>query len=208
MTFPKDSGRGISESYPNEPPRCHDDVLGASSRKLDSNQGCTAPEAAKSLGVDASSIRCWFKQFTTATTAGGSVDGSLKAELKHLRQKNKRLLLEREIFKSDGLLRQGAAMKFAWISNHAEEFPVDLMCTVLVASRSGYYAWQQRAESPTSNGKPSWPRRCKDSSYKLKCASGVMACKMVVYKTWMGRLPSNFKYWPVFIRPLQFRSRM
>lgn len=39
-------------------------------------------------------------------------------------------------------------MKFAWIKAHAEEFPVDLMCTVLEVSRSGYYASQQRAASP------------------------------------------------------------
>ena len=52
--------------------------------------------------------------------------------------------------KSDGLLRQGAAVKFAFIEDHQAEFPVETMCHVLEVSRSGYYAWQQRPASPTA----------------------------------------------------------
>jgi putative transposase len=40
-------------------------------------------------------------------------------------------------------------VKFAWIDDHRQQFPVDLMCQVLEVSRSGYYAWQQRPASPT-----------------------------------------------------------
>ena len=41
-------------------------------------------------------------------------------------------------------------MKFAFIEDHQDEFPIEAMCRVLEVSRSGYYAWQQRAESPTA----------------------------------------------------------
>ena len=39
-------------------------------------------------------------------------------------------------------------MKYAWISNHSDSFPVAVMCEVLTASKSGYYASIKRAPSP------------------------------------------------------------
>jgi len=41
-------------------------------------------------------------------------------------------------------------MKFAFIHDHQEEFPVDIVCDVLCVSRSGYYAWRRRAPSARS----------------------------------------------------------
>ena len=70
-----------------------------SAAKLVSEQGYTVAEASKSLGVDSGSIRGWLKQFPAGNVAGGTADGSLKAELVRLRQENKRLLMEREILK-------------------------------------------------------------------------------------------------------------
>ena len=58
--------------------------------KLVTEQGYTVAEAAKSLGVDRTSIRSWLNKF--ASDAGA-------AELRRLREENKRLLMEREILK-------------------------------------------------------------------------------------------------------------
>jgi transposase len=66
--------------------------------KLVSEQGYSIAEAAKSLGVDASSIRDWVKKFSSET-GNSTGEGSLKGELRRLREENKRLLLEREILK-------------------------------------------------------------------------------------------------------------
>ena len=41
-------------------------------------------------------------------------------------------------------------MKFTFIREHAEEFPIRRMCRVLEVSRSGYYAWLKRPESRRS----------------------------------------------------------
>jgi len=38
-------------------------------------------------------------------------------------------------------------VKYAWVRGHSGEFPVALMCRVLVVSRSGYYGWLKRRRS-------------------------------------------------------------
>ena len=67
--------------------------------KLVKEQGYTVIEASRSLGVDITSIRNWLKKF--GSEVGGPANGevALRAELRRLREENKRLLMEREILK-------------------------------------------------------------------------------------------------------------
>jgi transposase len=67
--------------------------------KLVREQGYTIPEAAKSLGVDQGSIRGWLKKFAVEPGEEPSSEAGLQAELRRLREENKRLLMEREILK-------------------------------------------------------------------------------------------------------------
>ena len=39
-------------------------------------------------------------------------------------------------------------MKYAWIQQHSDSFAVYLMCQVLQASKSAYYAWRKRTPGP------------------------------------------------------------
>jgi transposase len=75
--------------------------------KLVNEQGYSIPDAARSLGVDAASVRDWVEKFSSTSPdnegGGGGVlpsgEGALKAELRRLRKENARLLMEREILK-------------------------------------------------------------------------------------------------------------
>jgi transposase len=62
-------------------------------------QGYTVVEAAKSLGVDPGCLRGWLKRFPAEGTAQTDGAGTMQAELRRLREENKRLLMEREILK-------------------------------------------------------------------------------------------------------------
>src|SRR5690606_7642523 len=54
---------------------------------------------------------------------------------------------ERDFKKSDGLLREAAPVRYAFIEQHRGELPVGTMCRVLKVSRSGYYDWRIRREA-------------------------------------------------------------
>jgi transposase len=67
--------------------------------KLVREQGYTIAEAAKSLGVEPASMRDWLKKFASEGGNGAGSESSMRAELRRLREENKRLLMEREILK-------------------------------------------------------------------------------------------------------------
>jgi putative transposase len=57
--------------------------------------------------------------------------------------------MERDILKkSSGHLLRGTAMKYIFMRDHREVFPVDLMRRSLGMDSSGFYAWLKRPESP------------------------------------------------------------
>ena len=62
-------------------------------------QGYTVVDAAKSLGIDPTSLRGWLKQFPTDASAPLDQAGSVQAELRRLREEVRRLTMEREILK-------------------------------------------------------------------------------------------------------------
>ena len=67
--------------------------------KLVTEQGYSVADAAKSLGVDPGSIRGWLKKFSGEAAGPSGGEAGLEAELRRLREENRRLRLEREILK-------------------------------------------------------------------------------------------------------------
>ena len=45
-------------------------------------------------------------------------------------------------------------MKYVWIREHRDSFPLAMLCQVLEVSPSGYYAWLERAPSGGSGSRP------------------------------------------------------
>ncbi len=62
-------------------------------------QGYTTVAAAKSLGVDAASVREWVRKFSAEEGLVPSGDGAVQAELRRLRKENGRLRMEQDILK-------------------------------------------------------------------------------------------------------------
>jgi len=79
--------------------RKHSREFKISAVKLVYEQGYSFGKAAKSLGVDASSIRGWAKIFAAETGVSPSGDGAVAAEMRRLRAENARLTIERDILK-------------------------------------------------------------------------------------------------------------
>jgi transposase len=66
---------------------------------LVNRQGYSVPEAARSLGVDAHTLRDWLKQFSGEEGLAPAGEGAVADELRRLRKENARLRMEREILK-------------------------------------------------------------------------------------------------------------
>ena len=96
--------------------------------------------------------------------------------------------------KSDGLLRQREGLRFGFIRDHRDEFPVALMCDVLEVSRAGYYAWLSRPEGPRAarmaelSGQVAEAHRESQGTYgaprvhEALAAAGVACCENTVAK--------------------------
>jgi len=73
-------------------------------------------------------------------------------------------------------------MKFQFIQDHREYFPVRLMCRVLEASPSGFYDWLRRPESP---------RAAEDQALVAKIQAGRLVPQPVRWQRPTGNAPAE-----------------
>ena len=67
--------------------------------KLVEEEGYSVCDAARSLGVDPSTLRAWVERYKPEASAMPGSESELKAEVQRLRKENARLVMEREILK-------------------------------------------------------------------------------------------------------------
>lgn len=64
------------------------------------DQGRTAPDVAKSLGVDVDKLKWWVRSFKQSGVKSQAVEETgLRSRLRELEAENRRLLMERDILK-------------------------------------------------------------------------------------------------------------
>jgi transposase InsO family protein len=100
-------------------------------------------------------------------------------------------------------------VRYAFIEDHVQEYPVRLMCNILEVSPSGYYDWRDRAPSPRARRHAALSVQVQGAFHESRqtygspritrelCASGVKACRNTVAKVMqeaglMGRMPRRF----------------
>jgi len=110
--------------------------------------------AAKRLGIPQSTITDWVRRGEAGTLGEAETlppkrpVSELEAENARLRRELASAKLDLEIVKKgDGVLREGVAVRYAWIEKHRDHFSSTRMCGLLEVSRSGYCQWPTRTPS-------------------------------------------------------------
>ena len=112
--------------------------------------GKSRAEIVDELGIGSSSLSRWKKKYGEAWEDAFPGHGNLTPEKEHIGPLGVRM----RPCDRDGTSKKGNGhplatkqMRFEFIDDHRDEFPVSRMCKVLDVSRSGSYVWRGRPPS-------------------------------------------------------------
>ncbi|EKI3875843.1 IS3 family transposase [Escherichia coli] len=105
------------------------------------DRGHSVSSVATRLDITTHSLYAWIKKYgPDSSTNKEQLDA--QTEIRRLQKELKRVTDERDIFKkSRGVLRKAVRLRYAFIRDNCRCWPVRLLCRVLDAHPSGFYAW-------------------------------------------------------------------
>ncbi|HSS98685.1 MAG TPA: IS3 family transposase [Terriglobales bacterium] len=122
--------------------------------ELVERSGKSVPEIADELGINERTLYHWMAKHKGGEASEvASSESELAVENKRLRRELEIMRQERDILKkANGRVRQGVQMRYAFIAEHAQVYPVRRQCRVLEVAESGYYAWHKAQSSNRQQG--------------------------------------------------------
>ncbi|WP_425284513.1 IS3 family transposase [Aliiruegeria lutimaris] len=110
--------------------------------------GLSRKQVAADFGVGFSTLSRWIQQ-ERKNPEKPTAQSDLEREVAELRRENRQLREERDVpKKGNGVLRGEKQMRFAFVEEHRNDFPVARLCKIMDVSPRGYRAWRRR---PLSN---------------------------------------------------------
>ena len=141
--------RPMAETLKRRPRRQFDDDFKAQAVRLVLDEGKSIRATARDLDLTESTCAPgWSGRARTGRTGKTGLTTAEREELARLRKENRSCGRARNPKKSGGLLREPAAVKFRLIATEKAHHSLRALCRRCDVTRSGFYAWQPRPESP------------------------------------------------------------
>ncbi|USE39617.1 IS3 family transposase [Endozoicomonas sp. SCSIO W0465] len=109
-------------------------------------------EVARSLGINDGNLRRWIREQDEKKEMSFPGKGQQaltpdQQRIKELEAENRQLKMEQEILKkATAFFGERPVVRFAFIQQEKEAYPVQVLCKVMQVGRSGFYRWQNQQE--------------------------------------------------------------
>ena len=119
--------------------------------QLHETSGKSAAQIERELGIGKGNLYRWKRDLAQGGQEAFPGHGRLSSEQERIRKLEREVAIlrqERDIQKkASGHLLAPKKLRFQFIDDHRDEFPIRRMCKELNVSPSGYYAWCKRPAS-------------------------------------------------------------